>query len=85
MLNPLQARLYTEVCDHFAGSCMAYTNDFEEDYGLTEDEVEEILIEADIEMCVVCGWWQYSGEYCSEHDHDEITCMDCCEDMGQEA
>jgi len=80
MLNANQMQHYDTVCEHFAGSAMAYLNDFDDEVeNLSEDEVIEILIDADIEQCAMCGWWLYPGAYCSWHEHDEITCHDCCE------
>lgn len=50
-----------------------------EDYGMDEEDVEAILIHHDVNTCVVCGWWLFAGEYCTMHDHEEITCEQCCE------
>lgn len=50
-----------------------------------EFEVDEYKLacavdEAEIFQCIDCGWTLYPGEYCTMHDHEEIICMDCCEE-----
>lgn len=63
------------VAMSIAGSAM---NTAENDFGLSYEQVIDIMIEFDIEQCVSCGWHLYPGDYCTEHEHDEITCTDCC-------
>ena len=70
-----------KVALSIAGTCQ---NTAEYDYDLTYEEVLDIMTEFDVQECVVCGWYQYPSDYCSMHEHDEITCYQCCEE-GQEA
>jgi hypothetical protein len=80
-LTANQLKNYEDVWTDVAGSCMINWEWMETVYKLTEDEVHEILEDADVMECHNCNWWQYPGDYCSEHEcHDEITCTDCCEE-----
>ena len=72
---PLKVR--EAVAYAYEGS--AYTPNAE-DYGITEEQAEAIIIDRDINQCADCGWWLFSGDYCHDHNHDEIICTDCCED-----
>lgn len=82
MLTDLQKQYEAEIVEAYAGSCMPYLDP--EEYGMDEDDINAILIENDVEQCVCCGWWQYPGDYCTEHDHDEIVCHDCCAEQRNE-
>ena len=63
-----------------SGTCN-YFDIEEESEKLCVDELGLAMAmdEAGIYMCNICGWWTYPGESCSEHDHDEIICTDCCD------
>jgi hypothetical protein len=78
-LTPAQEKAEKDVVQSFSGGC---SPSFDPDsYGLeSEDDIYDILIENEIECCATCGWWQYSGDYCHEHEHEEICCHDCCEE-----
>jgi hypothetical protein len=78
MLTALQERYELEVLANFSGAC-ATRFDYDH-YGMDIDDVYNILIENEVEQCTVCSWWQYPGDYCMEHEHEEITCNSCCEE-----
>ena len=78
-LSELQLKYAQEIEDYVSGSCSPNFYAWE-DKGLSDDDVMQVLAEADVNECSVCGWWLYGGEYCTDHDHDEIVCHHCCED-----
>ncbi|MEQ5770021.1 hypothetical protein NFH98_20835 [Halomonas sp. H33-56] len=63
-----------EVEQLLAGSCRPAA-DAADEFGLTEDEVNRIMVEAGHEVCEACGWW------CEEVEldviDDEYVCTDC--------
>jgi hypothetical protein len=79
-LNDNQRKHFEEVWTTVAGSCMINWGYFEEELGLDEDEVAEILDDAEVYECQTCNWWQYDGDICGMHEHSEFTCTDCCEE-----
>lgn len=67
--------------DELCGTCNYFdTAEAAEKYGVEELELAQAMDDAEIFLCSTCGWWQYPGEYCGMHDHDEIICTDCCEE-----
>jgi len=72
----INQKLKDEIIYYFQGSCASPHDDQFED--LSAEQVEEILAEAGIENCVVCGWW------IPEEDQDvyqgEIVCNECIEE-----
>jgi hypothetical protein len=79
-MNAQQLKHYEDVWTDVAGSCIINWAWMEEVYKLTEDEVHEILDDAEVYECQTCNWWQYDGDICGMHEHNEMTCTDCCEE-----
>lgn len=57
-----------------------------ERFDIPEDDIEEILLDHNIEMCSGCGWWYESGDLTpdeDEGDSEELTgyCSDCRKEM----
>ena len=46
-------------------------------YAIPEDEVEESLLDAGIEVCVGCGWWFEVSELVDDEDENEGYCAEC--------
>ena len=75
----VEQKYVDEMVDQVSGCCIL--PDFEEKWHVDELEALAYLsAHYEIEQCAVCGWWLYTGDYCSMHDHDEIVCTDCCEE-----
>jgi hypothetical protein len=79
-LTAQQLKHFDDVWTDVAGSCIINWGWMEDEYKLNEDEVYEILECAGVYECMTCNWWQYEGESCHDHEHDEITCTQCCEE-----
>jgi hypothetical protein len=77
-LDPNKVRLVADTIEYaVAGSCQIIDYEYWYDtYGVDEDRVNQILIDAEIENCVACGWWIH-GHDRSDKDFDEIVCKEC--------
>jgi hypothetical protein len=63
-----------EIKEYFLGTSKgAY--EAEEAFGLTDIEVLDLIIEAEIECCSSCNWWYEAGEM--EEVDCELLCPDC--------
>ncbi|MFM9270908.1 hypothetical protein ACJ7V3_11675 [Halomonas elongata] len=73
-----------EVAYYFEGSCNS-VDAFEDDpdIPLTDDQVTDILLEKEIEMCSGCGWWLHQADL--EEVDGEVLCTDCREDEEEVA
>jgi hypothetical protein len=84
--NPKLDKALDDFETMFCGTCQFVdTEDFANEYQVDELEMCLALDEYGIIRCAQCGWWQYPGDYCTEHDHEELICNECCEENGEEA
>lgn len=64
------------------GTCMT-NSEIAEKFGISEDDVEDYLLNYNVERCSGCGWWFESGELTpdedTEPDDDDLVgkCQDC--------
>jgi hypothetical protein len=74
-----------ELEEYLCGSCNSFDiGEFAEDFDVDELELAQAMDHAEIFLCNACGWWQFPGDYCGIHDHDEISCNDCCEEEDED-
>jgi len=69
----IDQKLKDEIIYYFQGSCASPHDDQFED--LSAEQVEEILVEAGIENCVICDWWIPEEDF--GDCEDEIICKEC--------
>ena len=71
-----------QVADYALGTCRSNA-EIADRFDLDIDEVEEVLLDANIERCSLCGWWYESGELTPDEDTEEYSddlvglCQDC--------
>jgi len=77
-LDPAKVQLVADTIAYAVeGTCQMIDYDYWYDtYGADEDTVNQILIDAEVENCVVCGWWIPASDF-SDKDFDEIVCQEC--------
>lgn len=71
--------LIDRIVDYAQGTCLspsaiaAHFDEVDDDAG---DDIEEVLLDANIELCRGCEWWHESGELADDEDHIGY-CSDC--------
>jgi hypothetical protein len=65
-----------DVKSYLLGSCNSEGN-AEQVFDLSYEEVLDLIIEAEIECCSICGWWHEAFEM--EDVDSELICQECLE------
>lgn len=73
-----------EVVRYFEGSCNLPTElEDDPDNPLTDEQVIEILLEHEVEMCCGCGWWMHQADL--EEVDGDVLCENCRDEEGEDA
>lgn len=68
---------WNRIADAALGSCTSVSQ-LADQFEVDEDEVEERLLDLNVEVCPMCGWWVDSGELIEDdHDDGDPVCDDC--------
>jgi hypothetical protein len=66
----------------FEGTCTS-VSEIADQLDLSEDDTEELMLDANMELCGGCGWWHA----CSDLEFDESRnlgfCRDCEPDLHE--
>lgn len=67
-----------DIQQYFEGSSHTLQDYLQHEPDMTEEQVEDALLEYEVEQCSTCGWWAHQSEL--ESVDGEPTCDDCRED-----
>lgn len=73
--------MYTSVL----GTCWSEA-EIADRFDIDIDDVTEKLLDENIELCPMCGWWHESGELTDVDDPDDetIACPDCRKELKRD-
>lgn len=64
-----------EIAEFVIGTCKSPA-EIAEHFDIPIDDIEEILLDNNIEMCPECSWWVDSFELVDE-EGESISCLNC--------
>lgn len=74
-MEEISSEIKSEVYNYVYGSCNPDLSWVAEQLGVDDSDVEDALLDLNLELCTMCGWWAD----CSEMDNidGEAICSDC--------
>jgi hypothetical protein len=71
-----------DIKEYLLGTCNTDA-DAADVFGISEDRVLDLVIEAEIECCTCCGWWHEDWEM-SDINGADLVCLDCFDEESED-
>jgi len=70
----------TDVADYALGTCNSEA-EIAEHFDIEEEDVIDLLLDANVERCPGCDWWHEAGELVND-DGELVGCDQCREKVA---